>query len=132
MLKAGIEIILSSLRRGWDEKYGGVKYILNLDGSPCTPLEADMKLWWVHSESLYALLLAWAATGRQDVADWYQKVHDYTFSHFPDRQWGEWYGYLNRDGSPTWTAKATAWKCFFHLPRALLRAYQLLSGKEIQ
>lgn len=132
LLNAGVEIILSSLRRGWDEQFGGIKYITNLDHSPCHPLEADMKLWWVHSESLYALLLAWAATGRQDVADWYKKVHEYTFSHFPDTQWGEWYGYLNRDGSPTWTAKATAWKCFFHIPRALFRAYQLLDGKAIQ
>ena len=61
---------------------------------------------------------------------WYEKVHDYTFNHFPDREYGEWYGYLNRDGSPTWTAKATAWKCFFHLPRALLRCYRLLKPED--
>jgi N-acylglucosamine 2-epimerase len=120
------DIILASLERGWDEKYGGVRYVLNIDGSPTHSLEADMKLWWPHCESLYALLLAWKTSGRDDFGRWYEKVHDYTFSSFPDRECGEWYGYLNRDGSPTWTAKATAWKCFFHLPRALLRCHQLL------
>ena len=38
----------------------------------------------------------------------------------------EWLGYLNRDGSPVWSAKANGWKGFFHLPRILYRAYQLL------
>jgi N-acylglucosamine 2-epimerase len=121
------DIILASLERGWDEKYGGVRYVLNIDGSPTHSLEADMKLWWPHCESLYALLLAWKISGREDLGRWYERVHDYAFSSFPDREYGEWFGYLNRDGSPTWTAKATAWKCFFHLPRVLLRCYQLLS-----
>jgi hypothetical protein len=125
------DIILASLERGWDEAYGGIRYILNIDGSPTHPLEADMKLWWPHCEALYALLLAWKTSGRADFGRWYEKVHDYAFNYFPDRECGEWYGYLNREGSPTWTAKATAWKCFFHLPRVLLRCYQLLgSGNE--
>jgi N-acylglucosamine 2-epimerase len=124
------DIILASLKRGWDEKYGGIRYVLNIDGSPCHPLEADMKLWWPHCETLYALLLAWKTSGRADFGRWYEKVHDYTFGAFPDREYGEWYGYLNRDGSPTWTAKATAWKCFFHLPRVLLRCHQLLSPEK--
>ena len=61
-----------------------------------------------------------------DMAQWYQKVHDYTFRHFPDPEHGEWFGYLNRDGSPVWTAKANGWKGCFHLPRVLLRCYRLL------
>jgi len=52
------------------------------------------------------------------------------FAHFPDRQYGEWYGYLNRDGSPTFTAKADGFKGFFHLPRVFLRCHQLLGGAQ--
>ena len=99
----------------------------NIDQTPCHNLEADLKLWWPHCESLYALLIAWAYTGREDIRQWYEKVHDYTFTHFPDPEYGEWYGYLNRDGSKVWTAKANGWKGFFHLPRILYRCYQLLS-----
>lgn len=126
MAQTAVDIILSSLDRGWDAQYGGIRYMLNIDGSPPHPLEVDMKLWWPHCETLYALLLAWDMTGRDDLRVWYERVHQYAFGHFPDPDYGEWYGYLNRDGSPTWTAKATTWKCFFHLPRILLRCLQLL------
>ncbi len=126
LLDTTIDITLASLEHGWDEQYGGIRYITNVDWTPCHSLEADMKLWWPHSEALYALLLAWDLTGREDMAAWYQKVHDYTFNHFPDPEYGEWFGYLNRDGSPVWTAKANGWKGFFHLPRVLYRCYRLL------
>jgi N-acylglucosamine 2-epimerase len=126
LFSTALDIVLASLNQGWDREFGGVRYITNLDWTPTHNLEADLKLWWVHNETLYALLLAWAQTGRKDVADWYEKVHQYVFTHFPDPQYGEWFGYLNRDASPVWTAKANGWKGCFHLPRALYRCYQLL------
>ncbi len=127
LMSIAVDIILAALEHGWDKKYGGLRYLTNYDWTPTHNLEADMKLWWPHGESLYALLFAWAKTGRSDVKDWYTKIHDYTFSKFPDKEYGEWYGYLNRDGSPVWTAKANGWKGFFHVPRILFRSYQLLS-----
>jgi N-acylglucosamine 2-epimerase len=129
LVQTAVDIILASLERGWDQRYGGIRYVLNIDGSPTHPLEGDMKLWWPHCETLYALLLAWDLTGRDDVQKWYDRVHEYAFGSFPDPEYGEWFGYLNRDGSPTWTAKATGWKCFFHLPRVLLRCCRLLDGR---
>ncbi len=125
-LDVAIEIILASLEIGWDQEMGGVRYLLNVDGSPCHNIEADCKLWWPHAEALYATLLGWKLTGRPELARWYERVHQYTFAHFPDEEHGEWYGYLNRDGSPIWTAKANGWKGCFHTPRILYRVYQLL------
>jgi N-acylglucosamine 2-epimerase len=127
LIPTAVEIILASLEHGWDEKYGGILYLTNIDWTPTHELEANLKLWWPHSEALYAILLGWALTGRSDLWQWYEKVHDYTFRHFPDPEYGEWYGYLDRSGEPVWTAKASGWKCFFHLPRALLRCWRLLS-----
>jgi N-acylglucosamine 2-epimerase len=121
-----VDILLASLAQGWDPESGGIRYLTNVDWTPTHELEANLKLWWVHCETLYALLLAWSLTGREDLWQWYEKVHTWTFSHFPDPEFGEWYGYLDRDGRPVWTAKATAWKCFFHLPRALFRCWTLL------
>ena len=126
LLQTAIDIALASLQHGWDTEYGGLRYISNFDWTPTHSLESDLKLWWPHCETLYALLLAWDLTGREDLAEWYEKVHDYTFSHFPDPEHGEWFGYLNRDGSRVWSAKANGWKGFFHLPRILYRCYQLL------
>jgi N-acylglucosamine 2-epimerase len=126
LVETAVDVVLASLERGWDQQYGGLRYIVNLDGSPTHELGANLKLWWPHCETLYALLLGWSLSGREDLWKWYERVHDYTFSRFPDPEYGEWYGYLDRDGTPIWTAKATAWKCFFHLPRALSRCYALL------
>lgn len=123
-----VELILATLKSGWDEKYGGIVYFRNIDDTPCHNIEADCKLWWPHGEALYATLLGWSLTKRPELASWYERIHDYTFSHFPDEEFGEWYGYLNRDGSPIWKAKANGWKGFFHLPRIMYRSYQLLDA----
>lgn len=125
-----IQIILASLEHGWDAEYGGLRYLTNLDWTPVHDLGADLKLWWPHCETLYALLLGWDMTGREDLARWYETIHDYTFTNFPDPDHGEWFGYLNRDASPVWTAKANGWKGCFHLPRVLYRCYQLLDRTE--
>ncbi len=122
-----VDIALASLEHGWDQEYGGIRYVTNIDRTPTHSIEADTKLWWPHNEAQYALLLAWAQTGRGDVADWYRKVHEYAFGSFPDPEHGEWFGYLNRDGSRIWTAKANGWKGCFHLPRVLHRCHRLLA-----
>lgn len=126
LLQTAVNIVLASLEHGWDKEYGGIQYITNIDWTPTHELGANLKLWWVHCETLYALLLAWSLTGRQDIWDWYERVHEYTFGHFPDPEYGEWFGYLDRNGTPVWLAKANGWKCFFHLPRVLFRCCQLL------
>lgn len=126
LVATAVDILLASLQQGWDPESGGIRYLTNLDWTPTHELEANLKLWWVHSEALYALLLAWSLTGRPELWTWYERVHEWTFGHFPDPEHGEWYGYLDRDGRPVWTVKATAWKCCFHLPRALFRCLTLL------
>jgi len=128
LMENAIAITVASLERSWDTKYGGMRYLANVDGTPMFPPQADQKLWWPHGEALYASLLGWAATGREDLAAWYRRVHDYSFASFADREFGEWYGYLNRDGSVMFTAKANGWKGFFHLPRVFLRMLLLLNG----
>ncbi len=125
--QTAIDIVLASLEHGWDQQYGGLKYITNIDWTPTHELGANLKLWWPHCETLYALLLGWSLTGREDLWRWYEKVHEYVFDHFPDPEFGEWFGYLDRDGKPVWTAKANGWKGFFHLPRVLLRCHTLLT-----
>ena len=122
-----VDIIVATLEQGWDKEQGGIRYLINLDATP-TPLQgADMKLWWVHAEAIYAALLAWVCTGREDLGRWYKKIYDYTFTNFPDQQCGEWYGYLNRDGSIVFDAKANGSKGFFHVPRVLLRCYTVFN-----
>jgi N-acylglucosamine 2-epimerase len=125
-----VDIVRWSHAEGWDEEYGGLFYFLDAQGRSPVQLEWNMKLWWPHCEALYAHLLDYAVTGSE--ADWtlFQAVKDYTFGHFPDREYGEWYGYLDREGRVSQSFKGGAYKCAFHVPRALLLCRNLLETLE--
>jgi len=115
-----------SLERGWDSEFGGLLYYTDLEDKPCTQYEWDMKLWWPHTEALYATLLAYYLTGDEKWAEWYEKVHDYTHSHFPDPEYGEWFGYLHRDGTVSHRMKGNLWKGPYHLSRMQMMCWKLL------
>ncbi len=124
LVQKTVEVILHTLDYAWDTEYGGLFYFMDALGKPPQQLEWDQKLWWVHAETLVALSKAYVATGRKECLDWYQRVHDYTWSHFPDPDCGEWYGYLNRQGKVLLNLKGGKWKGCFHVPRALWLCYQ--------
>lgn len=124
---AAVAIIRSSFRRGWDREQGGMRYLTHLDGSPTHSLEADCKLLWPHCETLYATFLAWRATGAADMREMFEQTEKYLLEHFRDREHGEFLGYLNRDATPIFTAKANGWEGCFHLPRVLFRMVQAAS-----
>lgn len=120
MINKALEILDCSLEIGWDKIHGGLLYFVDIEGKPAEQLEWDMKLWWPHTEALYATLLAYSLTGDSRYEVWFDKIHDWSFSHFADKENKEWFGYLHRDGSVSNTLKGSMWKGPFHLPRALL------------
>jgi N-acylglucosamine 2-epimerase len=126
IINKALQIIDWSLELGWDKEFGGLLSFVDIEGKPPEQLEWDMKMWWPHTEALYALLLACHLTGDQKYEDWYDKMHDWSFGHFEDKTFGDWYGYLHRDGTVANTLKGSMWKGPFHLPRALLLCMKLL------
>jgi len=126
LVRSALDVLRWSLERGWDREFGGIFYFIDVEGKPTEQLEWDMKLWWPHTEALYALLLAHHLTGDSLYEEWYEQVHAWSFSHFPDRQHGEWFGYLHHDGSVSSQLKGSLWKGPFHLPRALLYGWKVL------
>ncbi len=124
LIDQATDVVLNILNFAWDEQYGGLYYFMDAEGYPPQQLEWDQKLWWVHLETLVALAMAYRLTGREDCWLWYQKVHDYTWSHFADDQSGEWYGYLNRRGEVLLPLKGGKWKGCFHMPRAMYLCWQ--------
>lgn len=128
LLKRALDVLIWSLERGWDKEFGGIFYFVDSEGKPAEQLEWDMKLWWPHTEALYALLLAFHLTGDPLYEQWYERVHAWSFSHFPDALHGEWFGYLHRDGSVSSHLKGSTWKGPFHLPRALLYGWTVLKA----
>lgn len=124
LLDKAIQVVLNTLDFGWDKEYGGIFYFLDIKGYPPQQLEWDQKLWWVHLEALVALTKAYSLTGDEKIWEWYEKVHDYSWKHFPDAEFGEWYGYLNRQGEPHINLKGGKWKGCFHVPRALYQCWK--------
>ena len=127
LIRSALDILAWSLEWGWDEEYGGLFSFVDLEGKPPEQLEWDMKLWWPHTEALYACLLAHHLTGEQSYLDWYERIHAWAFQHFADPEHGEWFGYLHRDGSVSLYVKGSMWKGAFHVPRALWLCLDLLS-----
>lgn len=124
-----VEIALRALEYGWDEEFGGVFYFKDILDRPVQQLEWDQKLWWVHLEALVCMAKGFAYTGDKRCKAWFEKLDAYAFSRFSDPQYGEWYGYLNRQGQPLLTLKGGKWKGCFHVPRALYKIYQALEQK---
>jgi N-acylglucosamine 2-epimerase len=114
-----VDVVLNILNFAWDKEYGGLYYFMDSEGHPPQQLEWDQKLWWVHLETLVALAMGDRLTGRPECWEWYQTLHDYSWSHFADPEYGEWFGYLNRHGEVLLNLKGGKWKGCFHVPRAL-------------
>lgn len=130
LLKKCLNIVDWSIERGWDKQFGGMLYFVDAQDRPCEQLEWDMKLWWVHNEALIASLMAYGLTKDEKYWKWFEKIHDYAFTHFHDKEYGEWYGYLHRDGSVSHTQKGSMWKGPYHMPRCLMICERLLSMME--
>ncbi|NLY19099.1 MAG: N-acylglucosamine 2-epimerase, partial [Clostridiaceae bacterium] len=120
IINQALEVLDWSFERGWDKEFGGLLSFVDLDNKPPEKVEWDMKYWWPHTETLYAMLLANYITGDARYEALYKKVHEWTFKHFPDPEYGEWFGYLHRDGSVSLPIKGSVWKGPFHIPRQLL------------
>lgn len=128
LMERAAQVLIDIIMGGWDERFGGIFYFLDAKGAPPQQLEWDQKLWWVHLEALVALAKAVRHTGRSDCWMWFQKVHAYTWSHFPDPEYGEWFGYLNRQGEPLLPLKGGKWKGCFHVPRAMFQCWRELEA----
>ena len=126
LIEKAVKIALAEVEYGWDKQYGGIFYFMDRLGRPLQQLEWDQKLWWVHIETLITMIKGYELTGNAQCLEWFERVHDYVWSHFMDPEYPEWYGYLNRRGEVLLTLKGGKWKGCFHVPRGLMQVYQSL------
>eukprot|EP00118_Oscarella_pearsei_P000143 m.4305 g.4305 ORF g.4305 m.4305 type:complete len:405 (+) comp10519_c0_seq1:37-1251(+) len=124
------DFILLPFEVAWDsDKHGGgLLYFLDVEGFPQTALEASMKLWWPHCEAIIGLLMAYDEQKEDSILQNFKKVFDYSLKHFGDPEYGEWFGYLNRDGSPLDDNpfKGGPYKSCFHTLRCFHMAVQII------
>lgn len=110
---------------GWDKEYGGIINFRDCKGFPCQDYAQDMKFWWPQTEAIIATLYAYQATGDEKYLELHKQINAWTYEHFPDKEFGEWYGYLHRDGTVAQPAKGNLFKGPFHIPRMMVKAYTL-------
>ncbi|MCI0625849.1 MAG: AGE family epimerase/isomerase [Acidobacteria bacterium] len=125
---------------GWDTVHGGLFHFVDCDGGKPhgtagkEPYERmildtwDTKLWWPHSEALYATLLAFELTADEEFHLLYRKIHDYVFQTFPnpDRRIGEWIQIRDREGRPLDKCVALPVKDPYHILQNVLLIIELL------
>ena len=84
------------------------------------------KIWWVHSEALYCLLLAAILTDDAAMLAHFFATHEYCCRYFSSAELGLWPCYLDRDGTPQRGPKGTQIRSAFHVPRSLMKLILLL------
>lgn len=107
---------------GWDKTYGGIINFRDCRNLPPQDYSQDMKFWWPQCETIIASLYAYMATHDETYLLRHQLISDWTYKHFPDREHGEWYGYLHRDGTVAQPAKGNIFKGPFHVPRMMIKS----------
>lgn len=110
---------------GWDKLYGGIINFRDCKNLPPQDYSQDMKFWWPQCEAIIASLYAYLGTGDEEYLYRHQRISEWTYAHFPDAEFGEWYGYLHRDGTVAQPAKGNLFKGPFHIPRMMIKAHGL-------
>ena len=139
-------IALKALENGWDEEYGGILHFCGMQGGE--PLGSydgvenetmtkqlagwGDKLWWPHAEALYSTLRCYFESGEEEFITWHDKVFEYTFTTFPnkDPETREWKQIRLRDGKPQEKVVALPVKDPFHITRDLILIIELLHSNQ--
>ena len=123
--KLALQILDWSWDWGWDKEFGGIINFRDCKGFPQQDYSQDMKFWWPQCETIIACLYAYKLTGDEKYLERHRMISEWTYAHFPDHEYGEWYGYLHRDGSVAQPAKGNIFKGPFHIPRMMIRSHLL-------
>lgn len=126
LVSLGCQMLDWMWERGWDPDFGGLLYFVDVKELPVQEYWHDMKFWWPQNEAIIATLLAYQLTGAEKYAQWHKMIHDWAYDLFPDPEYGEWFGYLHRDGRLSVSLKGNHWKGPFHLPRMQLLCWKIL------
>ena len=128
LTKMAVTILEWSWKWGWDKEYGGIINFRDCRGLPVQDYSQDMKFWWPQTEAIIATLYAYEATKDERFLEMHKQISDWTYAHFPDLEYGEWYGYLHRDGSVAQPAKGNIFKGPFHIPRMMIKGFMLCNN----
>ncbi len=109
-----------------DRKEGGVFSMQDAFDRPLIMPGAGLKSWWSQTEGLLALAYAAALSGDEEFLEEFVKLDDWTWRHFRDPEYPEWFTSVTAGGVPVGVGKGMPTKTFFHLPRCLFHCASVL------
>jgi mannobiose 2-epimerase len=97
------------------------------EGISHVPESAD-RHWWVQAEAVVGFYNAFQISGQAHFAQAASGCWEYIEDHFVDREYGDWFKVLNRQGIPYPDRyKVGPWECPYHHSRACMEMMQRLS-----
>ena len=111
-----------SMENGIDWEHGGVYVEGSHSGGP-TDLEKE---FWQQAEMLIGMLDAYLLTKDSQFLKAYEQVHRFVFDKMINRNTGEWWPLMTREGEPIWRHMAHNWKINYHNVRSMILSYEKL------
>ena len=111
-----------TINNGIDKKHGGVF----VEGPHSGGVYDMEKEFWQQAEVLIGTLDAYLLFGKEKYWDAYKNVHRFVFDKVINRNVGEWYPLLSREGEPIWTHMGHSWKVNYHTVRAMIQSIKRL------
>lgn len=111
-----------SMENGIDWEHGGVYVEGSHSGGP-TDLEKE---FWQQAEMLIGMLDAYLVTKDPQFLKAYEQVHRFIFDKMINRNTGEWWPLMTREGEPIWRHMAHNWKINYHNVRSMILSYEKL------
>ena len=109
-----------AVKAGIDDEYGGVYVEGPHDGGPAYDTEKE---FWQQAETLVGMLDGCLAFGMDPYWKAYVQVHRFVFDKLVNREVGEWWPLLSRDGNTQiWTHMSHSWKINYHSVRSMIQS----------
>ena len=124
LLPTAEKLFRVALEKGWDGEYGGLCYSLAPDLTVCDA----HKYFWVQAESAAAAAMLAARTGNAEYWTWYDRLWQYSWTHFVDHEHGAWYRILDRENRKLGDEKSPAGKVDYHTMGAVYDIVAVLEG----
>ncbi|MEY4986978.1 MAG: hypothetical protein RL567_757 [Bacteroidota bacterium] len=116
------KVFYHALDHGIDWEYGGV-YV---EGSHTGEASDYEKEFWQQAEMLIGMLDAYQLTQDERFLEAHKQVHRFVFDKMINRNTGEWWPLMTREGEPIWRHMAHNWKINYHNVRSMILSYEKL------
>ena len=111
-----------TIDHGIDAEYGGVF----VEGAHSGGVYDREKEFWQQAEVMIGLLDACLLFENEKYWTAYKNVHAFVFNRVINRNVGEWYPLLTRQGEPIWRHMGHSWKINYHSVRSMIQSVKRL------